>query len=92
VECDIQSTHLRHGLRSELRHEEWHGFTQSEIWRRIRQEMGKTPPSTKLSILSSFIFSPGTGLVIALTMNEPSIVYIYPLVRLYFVKGLLKGG
>jgi hypothetical protein len=25
-------------------------------------------------------------------MNEPSIVYIYPLVRLYYVKGLLKGA
>ena len=92
VDCDVQSTHLRYGLRSELRHEEWHGYTLSEISHRIRQETGKTPYVTKWRALSRFIFCPLRGLSIALTMNEPSIAYIYPLVRLYYVKGLLKGG
>jgi len=92
VDYDVQSTHLRYGLRSELRHEEWHGFTLHEICRRINQEMGKSYRTTKRSILFRFLFSPAMGLFMALTMNEPSIVYIYPLVRLYYVKGLLKGG
>jgi glycosyltransferase involved in cell wall biosynthesis len=92
VDYDVLSTHLRHGLRSELRHEEWHGFTSAEISRRIKQQMGKQLPITKRSTLFRFLFCPAMGLLIALTMNEPSIVYIYPLVRLYYVKGLLKGG
>jgi glycosyltransferase involved in cell wall biosynthesis len=92
VDYDVQSTHLRYGLRSELRHEEWHGYTLSEISHRIRQEIGKRPYVTKWRTLSRFIFCPLRGLSIALTMNEPSIAYIYPLVRLYFVKGLLKSG
>ena len=92
VDCDVQSTHLRYGLRSELRHEEWHGYTLSEISHTIRQEIGKRPHVTKWGTLSRFIFSPLRGLSIALTMDEPSIVYIYPLIRLYYVKGLLKGG
>ena len=91
VDYDVQSTHLRYGLGSELRHEEWHGYTLSEISHRIRQEIGKRPYVTKWRTLSRFIFCPLRGLSIALTMDEPSIVYIYPLVRLYFVKGLLKG-
>lgn len=92
VDYDVHSTHLRHGLRNELHHEEWHGFTLPEIYRKIKREMGKTPPTTKRNILFHSVFSPATGLRIALTMNEPSIVYIYPLVRLYVIKGLLKGG
>jgi glycosyltransferase involved in cell wall biosynthesis len=91
VNYNVLSTHLRHGLRNELRHEEWHGYTLSEISRKIKLEMGKQPSITKQSTLFRFLFSPAMGLLIALTMNEPSIVYIYPLVRLYYVKGLLKG-
>jgi hypothetical protein len=90
VDYNVQSTHLRYGLKSELRHEEWHGFTLPKIYRRIKQEIGKQPSTTKRSTLFRFLFSPAMGLFIALTMNEPSIVYIYPLVRLYYVKGLLK--
>jgi glycosyltransferase involved in cell wall biosynthesis len=92
VDYDVLSTHLRHGLRNELHHEEWHGFTFPEVNSRIKQEIGKQPSTTKRGILSRFLFSPAMGLLIALKMNEPSIVYIYPLVRLYYVKGLLKGS
>jgi glycosyltransferase involved in cell wall biosynthesis len=92
VDYDVQSTHLRHGLRSELEHEEWHGSKFSEMDRRIKHEMGKQLYRTKRTTLFRFLFSPAMGLLIALTMNEPSIAYIYPLIRLYYVKGLLKGG
>jgi len=92
VDYDVQSTHLRHGLKSELKHEEWHGFTLYEINRKIREETGERPRVTKWGTIFRFVFSLATGLFIALTMNEPSIAYIYPLIRLYYVKGLLKGG
>lgn len=77
VDYDVQSTHLRHGLKSELKHEEWHGFTLYEINRKIREETGEKPWVTKWGTIFRFVFSLATGLFIALTMNQPSIAYIY---------------
>jgi hypothetical protein len=63
-----------------------------EIWGKIQAGTNKGPPVTKFDVLSRFILSPFTGLFIALKTMEPSITYIHPLVRFYYLKGFLESG
>jgi glycosyltransferase involved in cell wall biosynthesis len=92
VDYNVQSVHLRHGLKQELRHQYWYATQSYEIWRKIGTETDKPPPTTKMSILFRFCVSPFTGLFIAFKTREPSIFYIHPLIRLYYLKGLLEAS
>jgi glycosyltransferase involved in cell wall biosynthesis len=92
VDYNVQSIHLRRGLRQELRHQYWYGTQLYEIWRRIKTETNQPPPITKRGILFRFFVSPFTGLFIALKTKEPTITYIHPLIRFYYVKGLLEAS
>lgn len=92
VDYNVQSVHLRHGLRQELNHQYWYAKQLYEMWRKIAIETNKSPPVTKFSVISRFLLSPFTGMFIALKTMEPSIVYIHPLIRFYYLKGLLESG
>lgn len=90
VNYDVQSIHLRRGLRDELNHQYWYGTQLVEIWRRI-SEVGGKPPINRLSVISRLLISPATGLFVALKTRRPEICYIHPLVRLHYAMGLIKG-
>jgi glycosyltransferase involved in cell wall biosynthesis len=90
VNYNTQSTHLRSGLRQELIHQEWYASILYEIWNQIAHETNQRPPITKSDVIYRFLISPFTGLFMATKMREPSITYIHPLIRLYYLKGLLK--
>jgi glycosyltransferase involved in cell wall biosynthesis len=92
VDYCVQSTHIRRGLRQELRHQYWYATQLNEIWGRIELETNRPPPITKSSILSRFFTSPFTGVFVALKTNEPTIAYIHPLIRFYYLKGFLETG
>jgi glycosyltransferase involved in cell wall biosynthesis len=92
VDYSVQSVHFRRGLRQELEHQYWYAKQLDEIWRRIETETNKRPPVTKLSVVYRFFMSPFTGLFMAYKTMEPSIVYIHPLLRFYYLKGLLESG
>ena len=90
VDYNMQSIHLRKGLRQELSHQYWYGTQLYEIWRKIGNETSKPPPVTKLGVIRRFWISPFTGMFMAFQTKEPSILYIHPLIRFYYMKGLLQ--
>jgi glycosyltransferase involved in cell wall biosynthesis len=71
VDYNVQSVHLRKGLRQELRHQYWYGTQLYEIWRRIETETNQRPPVTKFGIMYRFFTSPFTGLFVAVKTKEP---------------------
>jgi len=91
VDYNVQSTHLRSGLKQELQHQYWYATQLNEIWKRIRTETNKPPPVTKYTVISRFIMSPFTGLFMAMKTREPTITCIHPLIRLYYLKGFLES-
>ncbi len=91
VDYAVQSVHLRQGLKQELQHQYWYATQLYEIWKRIQTETNRPPPITKNGIIFRFCISPFTGLFIALKTKEPAITYIHPLIRFYYIKGLLEA-
>jgi glycosyltransferase involved in cell wall biosynthesis len=91
VDYNVQSTHLRSGLKQELQHQYWYATQLNEIWKRIRTETNRPPPVTKYTVISRFMMSPFTGLFMAVKTMEPTIAYIHPLMRFYYMKGLLES-
>lgn len=92
VDYSVQSVHFRNGLRQELEHQYWYAKQLDEIWRRIETETDRRPPVTRSSVVYRFLMSPFTGLFMAYKTREPSIVYVHPLLRFYYLKGLLESG
>jgi glycosyltransferase involved in cell wall biosynthesis len=92
VDYAVQSVHLRQGLKQELQHQYWYATQLCEIWKRIQTETNRPPPITKSGIIYRFCISPFTGLFVAVKTKEPTITYIHPLVRFYYMKGLLEAS
>jgi glycosyltransferase involved in cell wall biosynthesis len=91
VDYNVQSVHLRKGLKQELTHQYWYGTQLYAIWNKIETETNQRPPITRFGIMYRFFTSPFTGLFVALKTKEPTITYIHPLVRFYYMKGLLEA-
>ncbi|TRO46045.1 glycosyltransferase [Candidatus Bathyarchaeota archaeon] len=91
VDYNVQSVHLRKGLKQELSHQYWYGTQLYAIWNKIETETNQRPPITRFGIMYRFFTSPFTGLFVALKTKEPTITYIHPLVRFYYMKGLLEA-
>jgi glycosyltransferase involved in cell wall biosynthesis len=91
VDYNIQSLHLRHGLRDEFRHQYWYGLVVREVWAMLRQEFN-VQTSTESNLLYRLLISPVSGFVAAVKTREPTTIYIYPLLRLYYVVGLSIGS
>ena len=92
VNYEVQSVHLRGGLSHELKHQYWYGMQSRDIWQRIANETKQSAPITKFGIFYRFIMSPFTGLFIAIKMKEPTITYIHPLIKLYYMRGFLDSS
>jgi glycosyltransferase involved in cell wall biosynthesis len=92
VDYNVQSEHLRSGLRQELAHQYWYGTQVHEIWQRIAKETNQTPPISQWGIIYRFAISPFTGLFMAYKTREATIAYIHPLIRFYYLKGYLEAG
>lgn len=85
VDYTVKSIHLRTGLRDELAHYYWYGACH----RRTSHILYGKPPNLKRNVLR-FLFSPVIGLQVALKKSAPEVVYIYPLIRLNILKGMLE--
>jgi glycosyltransferase involved in cell wall biosynthesis len=93
VDYNVQSVHLRSGLAQELNHQYWYAKQLPEVWRKISVTTHKqSPPVTKLGVVQRFVMSPLTGLFMAYQTREPSLAYIHPLIRLYYLRGYLASG
>jgi len=91
VDYNVQSVHIRKGLRDELKHQYWYGRQLRNIWRKLETETNTPPPLTMAGTLYRLFISPFTGLFIALKTKEPSVTYTHPLIKFYYFKGLLEG-
>lgn len=92
VDYNVQSIHLRGGLRHELRHQYWYGMQSREIWKKVEYESRQRAPISRFGIFYRFVISPFTGLFVAYRMREATITYIHPLIRFYYLKGYLESG
>ena len=91
VDYAVQSVHLRQGLKQELQHQYWYATQLYEIWERIQSETNRPPPISKNGVFFRFCVSPFTGLFVAFKTKEPTITYIHPLIKFYYMKGLLEA-
>ena len=93
VNYNVQSVHMRKGLKQELNHQFWYAKQLPEIWRKIAAATHRqAPPVTKFGVIYRFAMSPATGLFMAYKTREPTLAYIHPLIRLYYLRGYLASG
>jgi glycosyltransferase involved in cell wall biosynthesis len=93
VDYNVQSVHMRGGLAQELNHQFWYAKQLKEMWQKISAATRKqAPPVTKFGIVYRFAISPFTGLFMAYKTREPSLAYVHPLIRLYYLRGYLSSG
>ncbi|MCW4018577.1 MAG: glycosyltransferase [Candidatus Bathyarchaeota archaeon] len=93
VDYSVQSLHLRQGLKQELNHQFWYAKQLPEMWRKIKEVTHKqAPPVTKFGVIYRFFMSPFTGLFMAYKTREPTLAYVHPLIRLYYLRGYLASG
>ena len=62
VDYNVQSTHLRKGLKQELSHLYWYGTQLNAIWNKIETETNQRPPITRFGIMYR-LFIPFHGIV-----------------------------
>jgi glycosyltransferase involved in cell wall biosynthesis len=86
VDFRVVSTHLRKGLKDELNHYFWYGSC------RVILDPYLSGRNLNLrSLLFRFLLSPVRGLQIAIQKKSPEAIYVHPLMRLAFVRGVVKG-
>jgi glycosyltransferase involved in cell wall biosynthesis len=92
VDYDVQSVHLRKGLLQELNHQYWYAGQLNEMWQHIEDQTSEQrPPITEFDVFYRFAMSPFTGVFMAYKTREPSVAYIHPLIRLYYLRGFLSS-
>jgi glycosyltransferase involved in cell wall biosynthesis len=86
VDYSVRSLHIRKGLYDELRHFYWYGSLYPTLEPYIT---GKH--ASARGFLKGLLFSPKNGMNLALKLNSPQLIYIYPLIRLALYMGLVSG-
>jgi GT2 family glycosyltransferase len=86
VDYSVKSLHIRKGLRNELRHFYWYGAQYPILEPYIT---GKH--ASARGFLKRLILSPRDGVDLALKLNSPQLMYIYPLIRVALYRGLVSG-
>jgi glycosyltransferase involved in cell wall biosynthesis len=77
VDYNVQSIHLREGLKQELQHQYWYATQFNEIWMRIITETNQPPPVTKYTVISRFLMSPFTYRIVYGNKNQGAYGDIY---------------
>lgn len=83
---DVRSIHLRKGLKDELSHQYWHGTCTDELNRILFNK----PVDLRRRVLH-LLLSPLMGLRIAIKKKASQAVYIYPLIHLNKLRGIING-
>lgn len=79
VDYSVKSIHIREGIKDELSHYYWYGTLAREAHYSVKEAIFR------------MVFSPMRGLQVAAKKKTPEIVFLYPLIRLNIVRGLLEG-
>jgi glycosyltransferase involved in cell wall biosynthesis len=86
IDYSVKSLHIRKGLRDELRHFYWYGSLYPTLEPYIK---GKH--ASAKGFLKKLLFSPKNGMDLALKLNSPQLIYIYPLIQLALYRGMVSG-
>jgi len=86
VNYTAKSTHLRKGIRDELKHRYWYGTCLDGI----EQTIFHKPANLDRNILQ-FLVSPVMSLHVVAAKSNPQALYLYPLMRFYTLKGIFDG-
>ena len=88
TDYNVCSTHLRQGLREEISHNLW--YTSARAYPIVNRQLYSSKVSLA-SIIPSLALSPFRALKIAFKMREPSVTYVYPIMRFTLFRGICKG-
>jgi glycosyltransferase involved in cell wall biosynthesis len=83
VDYTVRSVHLRKGLRDELKHYRMY----SECVDAINQMQTGEPYPLK-NLYKRLLLGPARGFLIAFKTRTPQIIYVYPLIRLEYIRGI----
>ena len=86
VDYSVKSEHLRQSLKDELAHRYWYGTCYDGLSRAL----GISYPSLNKHILR-LLFSPFRGLEIGIKKKDLKATYVYPLIRLNVLKGIVNS-
>jgi len=86
INYSVKSLHIRKGLLDELRHFYWYGSLHATLEPYIK---GKH--ASAKGFLKGLLFSPKNGMALALKLDSPQLIYIYPLIHLALYRGLVSG-
>jgi glycosyltransferase involved in cell wall biosynthesis len=86
VDYRVRSLHIREGLRDELRHFYWYGAQYPNLEPYIT---GRHASAKRF--LKNLLISPKDGMGLALKLDSPQLVYVYPLIRLALYSGFVSG-
>lgn len=86
TDYDVRSIHLRQGLKEELAHNYWYGTHADQLeWALFHKNV------KAFSLILRALLSPIRGLEIAFRKNAAEALYIYPLMRLHFLRGVVDS-
>jgi glycosyltransferase involved in cell wall biosynthesis len=88
VDYDVCSTHLRQGLRDEVNHYLW--CSSMRAYPIFNPQLYSCNTSLA-STIPSLVLSPFRAFKIAVKMKEPSVTYVYPIMRFALFRGICKG-
>ena len=89
VDYTNKSIHLRpKGLKQELNHQYWYASTLPDLWKTMKK-FGLPQHISWLEVCLRFIISIFTGFFVAIKTHDPNIVWLHPLIKLYYLRGLL---
>jgi len=86
VDYNVVSTHLKSGLRNELRSQLFYGSCSDAISREI--------PYLQVRLfeqITRFLYSPLASLHVAFVKRCPYVLFAYPLIRLSFLRGIFSS-
>jgi hypothetical protein len=91
VDGDVQSIHLHKGLYSELKRYYFYGSSLPELYSKIDSFCQTYRNENSKSFVVKLLKSPVSSLKMSLEMKDGRLMLSYPLVRLFWLLGYLRG-
>ncbi len=91
VDYNVESKHLRTGLTDVLKHQARNASAGYIVGRVVKKQTGYVRYS-RFDAISKLWLSPLIGCYVAVKMKEARLMYLFPLIKFHWMKGLMKSG
>jgi glycosyltransferase involved in cell wall biosynthesis len=91
VDYDVQSLHLHRGFLNEVRHNFFYGLSLPELYEKMAVFSDVGSDVTWHYFLKKSLLSPIASLKMAAKMRDSRLLFAYPVIRLAWALGYLKG-